>query len=214
MSWIQRFGRALFGLKDFSKKESFKKDRQRSADTPVRAAFNKIKAENKKRDSKINKIFNKLSFHYNTLESHSKLIGNLEKQVSDLKETITELKLSQSSRLNTINRPINRLNPINLNTVKDAMMITSNQQIEQKLGLSKFTTQEKKIIASLFEHKGMALSYQDIAKLLDKSPITIKSQINQLKTKTNLIEEQTDTEGKRRFRLKENVRIEGFLTGD
>ncbi|MEW6040588.1 MAG: hypothetical protein AB1633_03610 [Elusimicrobiota bacterium] len=80
--------------------------------------------------------------------------------------------------------------------------------------VSSFSTQEKKILAVLFDNKGISLSYKDIGKLLNKSENTVKVQINQLKNKTNLLNEMIDQEGKKRYALKEKVKLEKFIVTD
>jgi len=202
VSWIRKIGRKLFGLRTIDENPDGRNGRPRI--DPIRSAFKIVKHESLKKDFRINRIFSRLNNHKIILETHGHSIDKLKKEIELLKralESVHEQGLRQDSRLRPINQPISRLNPI-------------NRSVEAGLKLSAFSVQEKKIIAVMFEHKGMALSYQDIAKLLDKSPLTIKSQINQLRTKTNLLVGQSDSEGKKRFGLKENARIESFVAGD
>ena len=58
----------------------------------------------------------------------------------------------------------------------------------------------------------MALSYRDIASSLNKAPTTIKNQIHQILLKADILEKHTDTGMTNRFRLKDGVRIEKYLT--
>lgn len=81
-----------------------------------------------------------------------------------------------------------------------------------KFDLNGFSNQEKRILAAFFEHQDMALSYRDIAKMLNKSPNTIKNQMHQIAIKTDLFQRTIDSDQRSRFKLKEGLKIEKYLT--
>ncbi len=83
-----------------------------------------------------------------------------------------------------------------------------------KLDFHAFTAQEKRLLAVFFQDRGMPLSYIDLARALGKSPNTIKNQMNRLRRKTDLFDYTTGDQGRNRFRLKPNLRIENYLQMD
>ena len=60
----------------------------------------------------------------------------------------------------------------------------------------------------------MPLSYQDVAKSLNKSPHTIKNQIRQINMKSSLFDKTIDAQNKNRFKLKKHLKIETDLDTD
>lgn len=84
-----------------------------------------------------------------------------------------------------------------------------NQQ--DKFDINQFSQQEKKILAVFFQNKDIALSYSDIAKTLGKSPNTIKNELRQITIKANLFDYTISDENRKRFKLKDNLRIENYL---
>lgn len=169
--------------------------------SPVEQAFKKIKLENQKRDARIDRVFNQLNSHSAKLDSYGKIISRIQNQVATLSQKLQNL---QESR---IFQPTNQL------VVPTNRLVATNRPAHYT-ELSKLSTQEKRILSVLFDHKGTSLSYADISKLLGKSINTVKTQINQLKAKTNLLAETVDSERKKRYKLKENIWLEKFVASD
>ena len=166
----------------------------------VRLALEKIESENQKRDIRIGKIDSQLNSHSARLDAYDKIIQQIQNQVGILDQKIGNLQnVTALTPISRLNEPTNRLN-------------ATNRMLERPVAFSNLSAQEKRIIAALFDHKGASLSYADIAKVLGKSINTVKTQINQLKAKTNLLAEIIDSERKKRYQLKENLRLEKFLT--
>lgn len=87
-----------------------------------------------------------------------------------------------------------------------------SQQTET-LDFDKFTEKEQNILKISLEHKEMALSSADIGKALNKSPSTIRSQLNTLKLKEpNLFDTSVDNKQQVRYKLKENLAIKKQLS--
>jgi DNA-binding CsgD family transcriptional regulator len=82
----------------------------------------------------------------------------------------------------------------------------------ESFDISKFSTQERKILSVFFEHADMYLSYKDISRMLQKSPNTIKNQMHQIKIKANLFDRSVDSDQRSRFKLKKTIKIEKYLT--
>ena len=66
----------------------------------------------------------------------------------------------------------------------------------------------------LSQTTGMALSYVDIAHSLNKSPNTIKNQMRQINIKADLFTESINEENRKRFKLKDGLKIEKYLNVD
>ena len=84
----------------------------------------------------------------------------------------------------------------------------------EKLDISRFSPQEKRILSIFFNNNEMALSYTDIAKSMGKSPNTIKNQMNHINAKAELFNYSVDNDSRKRFRLKQGLRIEKYLNID
>lgn len=81
----------------------------------------------------------------------------------------------------------------------------------QTCDINSFTPQEKRILQVFFQHPDMPLSYIDIARALNKSPLTVKNQIHQIGIKADLFAKSLDAQSRNRFRLKDGVRLEKYL---
>ena len=57
----------------------------------------------------------------------------------------------------------------------------------------------------------MRLSYADVARALNKSPYTIKNQMNRMRLKADLFDRTIGDQSRNRFKLKDGVRIEKYL---
>ena len=77
--------------------------------------------------------------------------------------------------------------------------------------MDRFSGQEKRILSVFFENHDMALSYVDIARALGKSHHTIKNQMHQITSRADLFDVAVDHGQRKRFRLKDNVKIEKHL---
>jgi hypothetical protein len=57
----------------------------------------------------------------------------------------------------------------------------------------------------------MTLSYADIGRILNKSPLTIKNQMREIRLKANLFDRSIGEQNRHRFKLKKDLRIEKYL---
>jgi len=203
------FIKKLLGQSSQEKTPAAGRSRVKPRSNAVRLALEKIESENRKKDVRIDKINSQLNSHFARLDDYGKIIQQIQNQMGILDQKIGTLQ-------NVITlEPIRRLNePTNRLSGPTSRLNATNQVIERPVAFSNLSAQEKRIIAALFDHKGASLSYADIAKVLGKSINTVKTQINQLKAKTNLLAEIIDSERKKRYKLKENLRLEKFLTTD
>ena len=84
-------------------------------------------------------------------------------------------------------------------------------EASQKFDINRFSEQQKRILAAFFQNPGMALAYVDIARMLKKSPHTVKNQMREIRMKANLFETSLGEQNRRRFKLKNDPRIEKYL---
>jgi DNA-binding CsgD family transcriptional regulator len=80
-----------------------------------------------------------------------------------------------------------------------------------KLDIDHFSQQEKRLLAIFFQNRNMEMSYADVARVLGKSAYTVKNQMNQIRRRADLFHRSTGDQGRNRFRLKEDLRIEQYL---
>lgn len=131
------------------------------------------------------------------------------KDIKEINSTLDKLKLDHDillelkGRLDAIGTQtkVFKQPSKNLNAFKQHL----NRGLE--LDLDTFTQREKTLIRVLLDNKDMALSYKDIGKITNKSPSTIRCQINSLKHKTNVLIEEIDIEGSKRYKVKEEIKI-------
>lgn len=177
----------------------------------LREAFRKIKAEKQKNEARINKVFDKLNLYSNITAAQNKKIDNIISEIAKIREglELREPKIILKPRLIDVSSRLNDETRLIAQVIK-----TTDNGSKTVINIDSLTLEEKKIMAALIQNKSMPLSYQDIAALTNKSPITIKAQLNKLKTKTNFIEEYKDSEGKKRHKIKDGFKIESFAGSD
>jgi hypothetical protein len=139
-----------------------------------------------------------LSEHKGIIDQHSVKLSTLEQAVN---WQPANLRLTSSSQAS---RPDQASNPV-------SATIRGNLPLPQKLDVNYFSEQEKRILAVFFQNQGMALSYTDIARALNKSPHTIKNQVRQMRLKADLFDRTVGDQSRNRFKLKDGLRIEKYL---
>jgi DNA-binding CsgD family transcriptional regulator len=149
----------------------------------IKSAFSKIKAEQKQFLEKQDEANKRIEENSQEIKKHSEKIISLEALVSR--------PIEPTKRLNPTKRP------------------TKPSRLVEDLDLDDFSEQEKRILNTLLTHKNMALSYEDLAKSLNKSPNTIKNQLNKIRAKSDILE---ISYGERnRFKLKTDLKISKSL---
>ncbi len=144
-----------------------------------------------------------LDNHQKGIAENSLLLKEHSRKLSTLEELLSRPQTSQpSAPTNPTIRPDWPVKPAQSG-------VNGNNN---KLDIDKFSQQEKKILSVLFSHQDMALSYRDIAGALNKAPTTIKNQIHQILLKADIFEKVIDTGMVNRFRLKDGLKIEKYLT--
>jgi hypothetical protein len=152
-------------------------------------------------------------------EAMKSLLEQHSKELSEHKGVIEQ----HSAKLSTLEQAVN-LQPVNLRLTRDSQdsrpdqtgnpaqaAISSNLQSPQKLDVNYLSEQEKRILAVFFQNQGMALSYVDVGRALNKSPYTIKNQIRQMRLKADLFDRTIGDQSRNRFKLKDGLKIEKYL---
>jgi DNA-binding NarL/FixJ family response regulator len=144
------------------------------------------------------------------LQKHDQDIGE---NTAIIREHCQKLKTLEQllATPSVINQPAGQTKQLG-RLVSSTKPIQSNRDNHGKFDIDKFSTQEKRILTVFFNHKDMALSYRDIASTLSKAPNTIKNQIHQILLKADIFEKCKDTSQVNRFRLKDGLKIEKYLT--
>jgi len=155
------------------------------------AQFNTVNIVLKKHDDQFNK-------HERWMDEHSERFEKLEEKVSDLQIPVPVKKTASS--LLPIEVPYPSTTPVQ--TTGDST---------QKLDINRFSEQQKRILSAFFQNPGMALAYVDVARMLNKSPHTVKNQMREIRMKADLFETNVGEQSRRRFKLKNDLRIEKYL---
>jgi hypothetical protein len=147
----------------------------------------------------------RLRFTDGELSEHRRLIDENCKQLHRLEVIVGAEKVEPLPRQATA-----AIYPVE-SISQSTMHMAANVQSAQKLDINRLSEQEKNILAVFFQNQGMALSYVDIGRALNKPPNTLKNQIRQIRPKADLFDRMVDTCGTNRFKLKDGLRIEKYL---
>ena len=152
-----------------------------------------------------------LAHHTRLIHDHTARLDGLEEIVSASPTILT----TTDSPTNRPNQPISRLSePTNRLVATSRPTKLSTVESLERLDMDSITEQEKRIVGVFLDHRDMSLSYQDLAKVLDKSPYTVKNQMRQINMKTNLFDRIIDCHNRIRFKLKKRLKVEADLGAD
>ena len=197
------------GLFDFlwkkKKKKTRRKRRSIKSDHKAKQDINKIEAGIESLQVQIETMHIALKKHDDELSEHTRLLGEHTKGLEKLEQILTNTKIAPTIEEKTQrNRPAALINP--LTVTKPPTEASSN-----KFDINCFSEQEKRILAVFFQNQQMAISYVDIARILNKSPHTVKNQMRQMRLKADLFERTVDNDSRNRFKLKDGLKIEKYL---
>jgi len=197
------------GLFDFfRKKRKVKVKRKRRTRKPPsrkKQTLEKTKADIENLQGQLKTINIALNKHNDELLEHTKLISGHSKALEKLEQIVTKTPIIPPAEEKTqANRPVAMINP-------PAMPNPPTDNLDRKFDINRFSEQEKRILAVFFQNKDMALSYIDIATALNKSPHTVKNQINRMRLKAELFDKTVDNDSRNRFKLKDGLRVEKYL---
>jgi len=178
----------------FSKKkeiESLKKD--------ARNSFDSVKKD-------INSINGWINFLDSEKNNHKKHIEDIKEDLSSIKEEIANLKniisFMGELKMNKASKTPKQL--FNKQTAVYPVQ-TAVQTAVQTPNLNHFSITERAILWVLL-NTDMKLSYDDIAAMLGKERSTIRGQINAIRQKSEIIEEEIERNGKKRVFIPEEIK--------
>ncbi len=134
------------------------------------------------------------------------------KQQEDLIE-IKELLSTMQEEIDGMKNIVSIIGDVNSNrvfktptrAVQKQTAVYAVQTGVQTPNLDQFSTTERAILWILL-NSDMKLSYDDLAAILGKERSTIRGQINRIKQKSEIIEEQIEQNGKKRVFIPEEIR--------
>jgi hypothetical protein len=184
---------------------SRRRNQSRPSATKLKQAFEKARVDIDALQAQTQTINSAMEQHSKELSGHKGIIDQHSARLSSLENIAgwqpANLRLTGSSQGNRPEQASN-LTPV---------VMSAAQQSSQKLDVNYFSEQEKRILAVFFQNQGMALSYVDVARALNKSPYTIKNQMNRMRLKADLFDRTIGDQSRNRFKLKDGLRIEKYL---
>jgi len=180
-------------------------------------------AKKKKRrpyQAMMRQAFQQLDLAVGNLQANTEhLKGELNRQTRQLTEHADTLR-SQSAKLEKLETLVNTPRP--LTTIKEIPLHQrENEAIDQSVSpgpggpipiempyMNRFSPQQKRILNIFLANQDMALSYQDLAKCLNKSHHTIKNHLREMNLKADLFDKSIDHENRNRFKLKKHLLAE------
>ena len=187
----------LFDL--FKKKAKTKRKKCRKRSSPkTKEYLVKLKSDIENIQAQIGTIDLVLRKHENDIFEQTYIIKGHLKKFEKLEQIVTNQPIGPTKQPIT---PTKRLS-----IPQDSLQLQT-----RKFDIRSFSNQEQRILSMFFRNQGMALSYADIARSLNKSPNTIKNQMRQINMKANLFSKHVDEGNRNRFKLKDGLKIEKYL---
>ncbi len=138
--------------------------------------------------------------------SHKKELVEVKEVLSTIQEELEEMKNLLSIMHDFKSKPLFK-QPRGLSNKQTAVHVvqTGVQTGVQTPKLERFSVIERAILWVLL-NTDMKLSYDDLAAMLGKEKSTIRGQINSIKQKSEIIEEQIEKNGKKRIYIGEDIK--------
>ena len=192
-------------LSFFQKKKKKRRKIHRSHSSKNKDEFNRLKSDFNNLRAQFGTVNILLKKHDEEITGNSILLEKHVSRIEKLEEIVAKQPTSPTKdEINLANRP----------TSTTGLVSTSQSEVQfqsDKLDISRFSPQEKRILSVFFQNQDMALSYADIAQYLSKSPNTIKNQVRQINMKADLFNYKVDNESRKRYKLKDGLKIEKYL---
>ena len=192
--------------------------RPKELDPRIVVAFRQVKRDIKSLQASLTDTNAQLAQQHDILANHSRQIHSQATRLDTLEAIVLATRTARSvtgSPTNRPSQPISRLSePTNRLVATSRPTKPSLSESLERLDIDSITEQEKRIVGVFLNHRDMSLSYQDLAKALDKSPYTVKNQMRQMNMKTNLFDRIVDCNNRIRFKLKKHLKVEANLDVD
>jgi len=187
------------------KKKAKRRKTRRSHSSKNKEEFNRLKSDFDNIRTQFSTVNILLKKHDEEITENSILLEKHVSRIEKLEEIVAKQPTSPTiNGINLANRPTSTTELVSTPQSK-------GQFQSQKLDISRFSPQEKRILSVFFQNQDMALSYADIAQYLSKSPNTIKNQVRQINMKADLFNYTVDNESRKRYKLKDGLKIEKYL---
>ncbi|VVB82887.1 Uncharacterised protein [uncultured archaeon] len=169
-----------------------------------------IKEETKKGFDSVKRDISSVSGWIKHLDSEKNL---QKKEIEEIKEILTSIKNDVDGLKNVVsvmnelktNRVFKTAKPVYSKQTSVYDVQTGVQTGVQTPNLSQFSVTERAILWVLL-NSDMKLSYDDLAAMLGKERSTIRGQINTIKQKSEIIEEEIEKNGKKRVFIPEEIK--------
>ena len=184
-------------------RQTKKRRKKRSSVSADKKHFERIEADIQNLQAQIGTANILLRKHDEDIVEHSILIEKHTKRIGQLEQIVAEQAISSpGQQIGPVNRP---------DSTANLPQAPPTHAQPQKLNVARFSEQEKRILSVFFHNRDMALSYVDIARALNKSHHTVKNQMNQMWLKADLFNCAVGNESRKRFKLKDGLKIEKYL---
>jgi hypothetical protein len=166
-----------------------------------------IKEETKKGFDSVKKDISSVSGWIKHLDSEKNI---QQKEIGEIKELLSTIQ----GEMEGLKNVVSMMNDLKTNRVFTTPKQASKEQIPvyavqtgvqtgvQTPNLDHFSITERAILWVLL-NSDMKLSYEDLAAILGKEKSTIRGQINSIKQKSDILEEQIEQNGKKRVYISE-----------
>lgn len=155
--------------------------------------------------TQVNTVNIVLKKHDNDLLEHENLITGHSRKLESLEQMVGAHQVNPSVPITMPSvRSVERLH-------SSTRSVPAIGESTQKFDINYFSEQQRKILSVFFQNQDMALAYMDIAKILNKSPHTIKNHMREIRLKADLFERSIGEQSRHRFKLKTDLRIEKYL---
>jgi hypothetical protein len=170
----------------------------------------KIKEETKNGFDSVKKDISSVSEWIKHLDSEKNL---QKKDIEEIKEILTSIKEDVDGLKNVVsvmnelktNRVFKTARPVSSKQTSVYTVQTGVQTGVQTPNLNQFSVTERAILWVLL-NSDLKLSYDDLAAMLGKERSTIRGQINTIKQKSEIIEEEIEKNGKKRVFIPEEIK--------
>jgi DNA-binding CsgD family transcriptional regulator/uncharacterized coiled-coil protein SlyX len=180
---------------------------EQSVDQPLenKRAIEKITSDIENLRARVNTVNIALKKHDDELTEHRKLIGQHSEQFENLEEKVNAVQTAPAT-----DNTVPAVRPVQIPHTSTTLGPTKGESA-QKFDINRFSQQQKRILAVFFQNQDMTLSYMDIGRILNKSPLTIKNQMREIRLKADLFDRSIGEQSRHRFKLKKDLKIEKYL---
>lgn len=185
-------------------KKAYTYEPSQASNEEIQAAFGRVKQDMQRLETQINILQTQWQQQQNLLQEQHLLLESQMGRVAKLEELLLVEAIPAPPLSPTGKPPTNRL-------IHPAASRPVPASSPAELDWEYFSPTEKKILGVFLRHRDLALSYQDLAKALTKSPHTIKNQVHQISIKADVLDETLGVDSRKRFKLKKNLKLAASL---